>query len=224
MLPKRGIFITCEGGEGVGKSSFLQGLLKALKSKGIQLLLTREPGGCAVGEAIRSIFSHPPKNEALSPEAELFLVSAARVQHVTHTIQPQLNAGVWVLCDRFTDSTLVYQGVLGGLSRAFLDLVNEQASKCTLPEITFLLDCPVDISMSRIQKRGNAKQKETRFDQATQAHHAQIRDAYLRLAQEFPDRFIVLHADRPLADLVEEAVLKLEKRGILESELKKSNQ
>lgn len=212
MSDSKGVFITCEGGEGVGKSSFVEKLLLEL-NKRVRAIGTREPGGSPVGEAIRSIFNHPPKNEKLTPEAEFFLVSAARIQHVVNKIEPNLHAGNWVICDRFADSSLVYQGILGGLSREFLDMVNRQSTFNLNPHTTFLLDCQVDISLARVQKRKIDDPRDTRYDRADRAYHVKIREAYLQLAREFPNRYVILDAQVSTDALVQEAIKKLEERS-----------
>ncbi len=206
-----GIFITCEGGEGVGKSTFLQKLIQQLSDKKIPVVGTREPGGSAVGEALRPIFNHPPEHEALTPEAEFLLISASRVQHIVHKIQPALHAGKWVICDRFTDSTLVYQGILGGLSRDFLDRVIMHSTYGVIPNLTFLLDCPVEVSLERVQKRRADQPRETRYDRADRAYHVKIREAYLQLSEEFAHRYVILDAQQSTDTIVAQALRKLEK-------------
>jgi dTMP kinase len=212
MSHSKGIFVTCEGGEGVGKSSFQERLLFELKERGIAAIGTREPGGSPVGEAIRPIFNHPPKDDPLTPEAECFLVSAARIQHVVSKIEPNLQAGKWVICDRFADSSLVYQGVLGGLNREFLDLVIHHSTYNLSPHTTFLLDCSVDISLSRIRKR-QVEALGTRYDRADRAYHIKIREAYLTLAKEFSSRYVILDAQKSTESLVKDAIKVLEERS-----------
>ena len=212
MNDSKGVFITCEGGEGVGKSSFLEKLLIELQERRLPVLGTREPGGSPVGEALRPIFNHPPKNDPLTPEAEFLLISASRVQHVVNKIQPALHAGIWVICDRFSDSSLVYQGVLGGLPREFLDLVIRHSTFGIEPHLTFLLDCPVDISLARVQKRRMDQPRETRYDRADRVYHVKIREAYLNLAEEFAGRYIILDAQQSTDRLVAEAVSYLQER------------
>jgi dTMP kinase len=213
MGDSRGVFITCEGGEGVGKSSFLEGLLLALKNKGVQAVGTREPGGSPVAEAIRPIFNHPPKDDPLTPEAEFFLISAARIQHVVNKIEPKLHAGVWVICDRFADSSIVYQGILGGLSRSFLDTVIHHSTFHLTPHTTFLLDCPVDVSLARVKKRSLDDPRDTRYDRADRVYHVKIREAYLQLAEEFQNRYVILDATASTDVLVQKAIQKLEERS-----------
>ncbi len=213
MSEAKGLFITCEGGEGVGKSSFLKKLLIEIENKGIQIISTREPGGSPVGEAIRPLFNHPPKGDPLTPEAEFFLVSAARIQHVVHLIQPKIQAGIWVLCDRFADSSIVYQGILGGLPRDFINLVIGHSTFHLTPHTTFLLDCPVDISLARVEKRKLDQPRDTRYDRADRAYHVKIREAYLNLAHEFPERYVLLDAQESTEKLVQTAIKKLEERS-----------
>lgn len=213
MSDSKGVFISCEGGEGVGKSSFLDKLVLALKQKGINCVGTREPGGSPVAEAIRPIFNHPPKDDPLTPEAEFLLISAARIQHVVNKIQPNLQSGRWVICDRFADSSLVYQGTLGGISRDFLNTVIHFSTYDLTPHTTFLLDCPVEVSLERVRKRLESDPRDTRYDRADRAYHVKIREAYLQLAQEFQNRYVILDATAPTEILVEKAMKKLEERS-----------
>lgn len=213
MANSKGLFITCEGGEGVGKSSFFEKLHLALTKKGLDVVKTREPGGSPVAEAIRSIFNNPPSGEKLAAESEFFLVSAARVQHLLSKVVPNLDAGKWVLCDRFTDSSLVYQGILGGLPRDFMNAVNRVASFNLVPHTTFLLDCPVEVSLSRVTKRNIENSQDTRYDRADRSYHVKIREAYLQLAEEFKSRYVILDSQRSTDDLVKDALIKLEERS-----------
>lgn len=209
MAETKGFFISCEGGEGVGKSSFLEKLKTEIQLRGHTVIATREPGGSPVGEAIRPLFNHPPTDDPLTPEAEFMLISASRIQHVRNKIQPAIDTGSWVLCDRYFDSSLVYQGIIGGLDRKFMDLVIKHTTFGLNPDLTFLLDCPVDVSLARIQKRTLSQPGQTRYDQADRAHHVKIREAFLKLADEFPKRYAVLDAQLSTAELVVEATKHL---------------
>ncbi len=209
MAKKRGFFISCEGGEGVGKSSFLEKLRTEIQLRGHTAVPTREPGGSPIGEAIRPLFNHPPADDPLTPEAEFLLISASRAQHVRNKIQPALQVGSWVLCDRYFDSSLVYQGVIGGLDRKFMDLVIKHSTFELSPDLTFLLDCPVDTSLARLQTRALSQPGQTRFDKADRVHHVKIREAFLKLADEFSKRYVVLDAQQSTAELVVEATKHL---------------
>ena len=145
-MTARGLFITVEGGEGVGKSTNMAYLEEHLKAQGIELLVTREPGGTALGEGIRGLLLQP-REEGVAPAAELLLIFAARAQHISEVIEPALAAGKWVLCDRFTDATYAYQG--GGRDMGWdlvakLEAVVQGALR---PDATFLLDAPVEVGM-----------------------------------------------------------------------------
>lgn len=215
----KGAFITIEGGEGVGKSSFTGQLIQAIQTKfKQQVLATREPGGTPVADALRQIFVKPPANDPLFPMTELLMVSAARTQHIQAKIRPALMAGQWVICDRFFDSTLVYQGILGALPRAQVDKVIELSVDQTVPDLTFLLDCPVEVSLQRLQKRQTqspaAGADISRFDSAGKDAHERLRQAYLQLAREFPQRFVLVDA-RPSSEvMVEQALEAIKQRGM----------
>lgn len=211
----KGLFLTCEGGEGVGKSTFIQKLLLELKARGIDILGTREPGGSPVAEEIRKIFSHPPAEDTLYPETEFLLISAARFQHVFSKIIPSLESGTWVLCDRFADSTWVYQGILGGLAPNFMSQVIEESTRSLDIHTSFLLDCPVEISLERLGRRSSEGHAKTRYDQASRDHHRKIRNGFLDLAHKYSERFVILDAQKSPEDLVDEALQKLKERKAL---------
>lgn len=205
-------FITIEGAEGVGKSFFMEHLSKSLNRLGIRHITTREPGGTPVGESLRAIFSQPPKNEKLSIEAEFLMISAARSQHVQHKIIPALFQGNWVVCDRYVDSSRVYQGVLGGLSQTFIDMVSSQCTQSLQPEVTFLLDCDVDLSLARVAKRQMKATDVTRYDQASQSFHQQLRQAFLGLARVHQERICILNSALDINILIDQAIKHLKKR------------
>lgn len=197
---KKGLFISCEGGEGVGKTAFIKQLSQQLRLHlQIEPILTREPGGTKIGEKIREVFNHPPSDEILSTESEFFLLSAARSQHVQCKIQPALKLGCWVICDRFYDSSYVYQGHVKGLAFDFMEPIIKASCHGLHPDLTFLLDCPVDVSLERIQYREVAQNKNyraTRFDKEHRDFHERIRQAYLDVAQKSPQRFHILNTQK----------------------------
>ncbi len=209
---RQGLFITVEGGEGVGKSTFVRLLrsgITAAAGSAAEIVQTREPGGTPVANSIRSIFASPPDTEPLTPEAEAMLVMAARAQHVENLIRPALRRGAIVLCDRYSDSMMVYQGVVGGLDRAWLESTNRAATKGLEPDITFLLDCPVEVSSQRSSHRNlNVKADDgiQRYDDGTTAQHEKIRAGFLDCARRAPGRFVVLDATRAPEDTVAEAL------------------
>jgi dTMP kinase len=205
----RGKFISIEGGEGVGKSSFLSNISKVLKARGINLVQTREPGGTPAANKIREIFNHPPKEDSLTMETEAFLVSAARAQHCGKLISPALDRGDWVLTDRFADSTRAYQGILGGLNKEFLENLISSSTQGTQPDITFLLDCPVEISLDRLGQRTDAK---TRYDNASIDDHNKLRQAFLEIAKEHPNRFAIIDASHTAEAVASAAIKELDIR------------
>lgn len=211
----RGRFITVEGGEGVGKSVFTTNLAQALRTKGVTLVTTREPGGTPTANKIRALFATPAPDDPLLMNAEALLVSAARAQHVGRLIAPALVRGDWVLCDRFADSMRVYQGALGGLDSAALDLITGFAVGDTLPDLTFLLDVDVHVALSRLSGRGAAARDPDaieRYDGKAHDFHEKLRQAYLRLADREPNRFVKLDAGAPPDVVASRALAALEER------------
>jgi dTMP kinase len=200
------MFVTVEGGEGVGKSTFVEGLCRTLKSRGVDLLRTFEPGGCDSANSIRNLFLNPPKTDLLFKETELFLVSAARIQHMKRVILPALAVGKWVICDRFHDSTRVYQGKLGGLDEAYAVAGRE-------PDMTLLLDCDMDVMTKRLKGRAAASETEpSRFDNETLGFHTKLKKAYLELANRFSDRIRVINANGSADQVLQAALSKVEER------------
>jgi dTMP kinase len=199
----RGKFITLEGGEGVGKSTNLSFIADYLQTHHIPLVVTREPGGTVIAEHIRAILLDSEKEE-FSEQTELLLMFAARSQHIKHVIRPALNQGKWVLCDRFTDATYAYQG--GGRRMDINTIASlEQLVQGTLrPDLTFLLDAPVEVGMRRAKERG----KLDRFEQEKISFFEAVRRAYLLQAELNPQRIKVINANQSLVDV---------QRGILEA-------
>lgn len=208
-------FITFEGVEGCGKTTQIRLLAEALRKSGRRVVQTREPGGCAIADKIRAILLDA-QNSAMKPLAELLLYAAARAQHVAEIIAPALGRGEIVLCDRFTDATIAYQGHGRGLDMGTILELNETATAGCRPDLTILIDCPVEIglkrAMARIEARSAAKgesQREERFELESKQFHQRVRDGYLALARENPGRFIVIDGNRGIeetAALVAEAV------------------
>ena len=191
--------ISFEGGDGSGKTTQLKLLDKYLAGRGKSCLSTREPGGTTLGEMIRKILLEAGKVEIASP-TELFLYLADRAQHVHEVIRPALASGRLVLCDRFTDSTLAYQGYGRGVDLDMLRRLNQVASHGITPDVTFLLDCPVEVGLSRTAQRNmNLKSggsREDRFEQERADFHERVRKGFLELAQAEPGRVYVLDASR----------------------------
>ncbi len=197
-----GLFITFEGIEGSGKSTQIALLRAALQEMGHAVIQTREPGGCAIGDQIRSILLHP-ENTALEPTAELLLYAAARAQHVTEIIRPALDSGKLVLCDRYTDATLAYQGDGRGLDQHLIAQLNKVASQATTPDLTILIDLQVETGLGRALSREIEQQdnSEGRFEREEMAFHQRVRDGYLTLAKAEPERFSIVDGGLSIAKL-----------------------
>jgi dTMP kinase len=203
MAKKRGIFITFEGLDGCGKSTQLERLAAELRSEGIDVLTTREPGGTAIGERIRSILLDSATS-GLTPMAELALMFASRAQQLEELIVPTLERGAWVLCDRFTDSSEAYQG--GGRelgSQAVLDL-HRVVCRNVWPDLTVLMDSEVEASLARARRRNLKKTdaaNENRFETEDRAFFERVHEAYRAIAKREKQRVLMLDARRP-ADVV----------------------
>ncbi len=187
-----GFFITLEGPEGSGKTTQVQHLAEQLAHSGYRVTTTREPGGTPAGERIRRVLLDASSGR-LRPETEAFLVNAARSELVTAVIRPALESGGVVLCDRFTDATLAYQGYGGGVPLAVLAQLNALATGGLTPDLTLLFDLPVEVGLAR---RQGADIEWTRLDAAGTAFHERVRDGYRALARENPERWAVIDAER----------------------------
>ena len=179
----------------------------------MNLVVTREPGGTPTALKIRQLFNAPPLEDPLTMESEVLLVSASRSQHVKNKIIPALDDGKWVLCDRFADSSRIYQGVVGGVNQEFLEKVIAETTYGVEPDLTLLLDCPVEVSQGRLQKRGKCEAAEdgaTRYDEASLELHQGIRQGFLSLAKKHPKRFKVVDASGSPEQVVEQAITCLE--------------
>jgi dTMP kinase len=191
----RGRFITFEGGEGSGKSTHAAMLAHRLKSLGIAVVLTREPGGSPGAEIIRHILLSGLA-KPLGAETEAILFAAARDDHLRNTIRPALEAGQWVICDRFIDSTRVYQGALGHVDARVIQGLERVTVGVTLPELTFILDVPVTVGLARATtRRGTGK--ADRFEAEALEFHEGLRKAYRMLAAQEPERCIVIDGRAP---------------------------
>jgi dTMP kinase len=188
----RGKFITFEGGEGSGKSTQATMLAKRLEALGIAVLLTREPGGSPGAEIIRHVLLSGAA-KPLGPEAEAILFAAARDDHVRCTIAPALAAGKWVICDRFADSTRVYQGALGEVDPRLLKALERASIGDLKPDLTFVLDVPVEVGLERAAVRRNGSRAD-RFEAEEVKAHEKLRDAYLALAAAEPNRCVLVDA------------------------------
>ena len=189
-MKRRGLFVTLEGIEGSGKSSQASILAAELRRRGHRVILTREPGGTRAGEAVRRLFLGPA-GRGLDPWAELFLVESARAQHLAEVIRPALAAGRVVICDRFTDSTLAYQGYGRGLPRRVIRALHRLAGLRPEPDLTLLFDLPVDEGLARASGRNSAsagKRRESRIDTEAAAFHERVRRGYRLIARREPSR------------------------------------
>jgi len=191
----RGHFITFEGGEGSGKSTHAATLADRLKPMGIEVVLTREPGGSAGAEIIRHILLSGIA-KPLGAETETILFAAARDDHVRTTILPALNAGQWVICDRFIDSTRVYQGVLGKVDGKLIRSLERVTVGGAMPDLTFILDVPAAIGLARAKTRRGAGAVD-RFEAESVEYHENLRQAYLALAANEPKRCVVIDGRAP---------------------------
>jgi dTMP kinase len=194
------MFVTVEGIEGCGKSTLIAGLSKRLRASGKETIVTREPGGSPLGDAVRRIFLEP--GLSIAPLTEALLVNAARAQHVVEKIGPALASRATVICDRFVDSTLAYQGYGRGIDLALLDHLCETATGGLLPDLTLILDIPVAISRQRVAGRSSGGD---RIDAADDAFHTRVRDGFLDLARRAP-RYRVFDGTRPPEELVQAAL------------------
>ena len=193
---KKGNFITLEGGEGVGKSTNLQFIQQYLQNRGVEVCLTREPGGTPLAERIRGLLLDHGE-ESVTPEAELLLVFAARAQHLQHFILPRLHQGQWILCDRFTDATYAYQGGGRQMDTGYIAWLENAVQGDLRPDITLLLDAPIEIGLQRAQKRGELD----RFESERQDFFQRVRNSYLQQAQANPQRYRIIDASRPLLEV-----------------------
>lgn len=194
-----GKFITFEGPEGGGKSTHIRLLADFLRERGVQVVLTREPGGTPTGEAIRGLLQHDGAGESPTNRTEVLLFLASRAQHVERLIKPALTSGTWVLCDRFDDSTLAYQGYGRGFDLSVLCAMNGFATDGLTPDLTVLLDVSPETSRQRLLDR-QAQTTDTpdRIEREAQAFHVRLRNGFLELAKKTPARFAVVNAEQDL--------------------------
>ena len=198
---KRGLFITIEGGEGVGKSTNIDFIKTTLEGQGIQCVVTREPGGTPLAEEIREVLIKN-RDEHVVTETELLLMFAARAQHLHQKILPALEAGIWVISDRFTDATYAYQSGGRGVPSEKVALLEEFVQGDVRPDLTLLLDAPIELGMARAKNRG----KLDRFEEEVSEFFNNVRQNYLKRAGAEPARFKVIDAtqslDKVQADIV----------------------
>jgi dTMP kinase len=209
-------FITFEGGDGTGKSTQIKALERHLAARGRSFVSTREPGGTPLGKLIRQALLEVGKQPIGSP-TELFLYLADRAQHVQDVIRPALDSGKIVLCDRYTDSTLAYQGYGRGIDLKVLRELNNIADRGVQPDLTFLFDCPVELGLSRTAKRMAEEQPcvahEDRFEREKAEFHEKVRAGFLALARAEPRRFRIIDAAQSIVEVTQQI------KGIIDREL-----
>lgn len=193
-------FITLEGMDGAGKSTHIPSIIKALESRGIEVVSTREPGGTALGERLRELLLH----EAMHPETETLLMFAARREHIANVIAPALARGAYVLSDRFTDATYAYQCGAKGVLASKIELLEQWVQEELQPDVTLLFDVPVEVSIRRL----STARTPDKFERESAEFFTRIRNAYLQRARENPKRFRVIDANMPL-ETVAESVEKI---------------
>ena len=193
-MKTRGKFVTLEGIEGVGKSTQSEPLAEMLRARGIDVTVTREPGGTALGEAVRRVLLDPSLPD-MAPLTELLLMFSARAEHIARVIEPALERGDWVLCDRFTDATYAYQGGGRGLDTKLIQTLEALVQKSLRPDFTLLFDAPIEIALSRAKSRGASD----RFEQEQVAFFQRVQAVYHELARNAPARFIAIDAAQSLS-------------------------
>ena len=201
-----GRFITVEGTEGVGKSTNIDFLCRLLKKRGIEVVLTREPGGTPLAEELRELLL-TPREEKVSQDTELLLMFAARAQHLENVIRPALERGAWVISDRFTDATFAYQGGGRGVSFTNIECLESLVQHGLRPDLTLLLDLPVEIGL----QRASARSEPDRFEREKLAFFERVRGAYLQRAGAEPERFAVINAELAIQDVqqqIETAIVR----------------
>lgn len=203
------LFITFEGGEGAGKTTLIRRLEAELNKQNCPTVLTREPGGCSLGEQIRLLLLTHDHATPITPKAELLLFLAARAQHLEEVIRPALASGTSVLCDRFNDSSVAYQGIARGLGQDFVQKLCNQFCQNTQPNLTFFLDIDPEIGMNRARR---TRRIIDRLENETVEFHEKVRQGFLKLAQENRNRIVVIDASLPFEQVFEKAWAILQQR------------
>jgi dTMP kinase len=224
-LPQRGKFITFEGLDGVGKSTQMENLAAHLRQRGIGLITTREPGGTALGEKLRTVLLSS-RTEGLSPLAELGLMFADRAQHIDEQILPTLERGQWVLCDRFTDSSEAYQGGGRELGSEIVLQLHKTLCRDLQPDLTILMVSDVARTVARARRRNVEQSKtmaddENRFEKENRAFYNRVLAAYMAIAKRTPQRVVPIDAADPIAEVHKKIVGIVEERLLSEKPLSK---
>lgn len=202
------MFITFEGCEGSGKTTIIKKLEQYFLDQKRKIITTREPGGEKISEEIRKIILNR-SNQELTKKAEALLFAASRIQHLHDRIIPYLEKDYIVICDRFIDSSYVYQGIASDLGMNYILKINDFMNKKTMPDITFLLDLDVEVGLGRVKSRG--KESQNRIDLKTVEYHNKVRNAYLALAKKNKKRYIIINANQDSDSIFLEVVDKLSK-------------
>ena len=202
-------FITFEGGEGCGKSTVLKAIKERLESEGVSVVLTREPGGTPIAEQIRNVILDKG-NTAMDGRTEALLYAASRRQHLVEKIWPALQEGKTVLCDRYLDSSLAYQGGARGLGIDEVLSINLFATEGTYPDLTLLFDLEPEQGLARIAANQNREVNRLVLEKLD--FHHQVRNNFLALAKRYPDRYVIIDASQPLADVIEDAYKAIKER------------
>ncbi|MGN7765767.1 dTMP kinase [Paenibacillus sp. P46E] len=210
-MAQEGFFITLEGGDGSGKTTVLGRVAAYLQNHSMPYLITREPGGIEIAEKIRSIILDPA-HTAMDARTEALLYAASRSQHLAEVVEPALKEGLTVLCDRFVDSSLVYQGYARGLGIEEVRKINQFATSGRTPDLTFYLDVDPEVGLSRIA--ANEEREVNRLDLESLAFHQKVRDGYCQVIKSDPERIVVLDANRPI-HMVEQDIVRILKERIL---------
>jgi dTMP kinase len=211
MTETTGRFLTIEGIEGVGKTTQVARLAHYLAERGIDHVVTREPGGTPLAEKIRDLVLRP-REEALPPAAELLLMFAARAVHLANHIEPVLHTGRWVICDRFTDATYAYQGAGRGMSQTDIRLLETLVQGARRPDLTLLLDVPVDVGLERSRQRDAGRTRD-RFDSERAEFFERVREGYLSRARAEPGRMAIIDAVASKEEVTKRMTKVLESRS-----------
>lgn len=203
------LFITLEGPEGSGKSTAMKKVYEMLASDGYSLVTTREPGGCKISEQIRNIILDK-SNVEMDIVTEALLFAASRRQHLKELIWPSLKEGKLVFCDRYLDSSLAYQGYARGLGIDNVLNINMPATENTFPDLTLLFDLDVEIGLNRIQQ--NSDREVNRLDKEKLSFHKAVREGYLKLAERFPERIVIIDAAKPIEDVSNQVYQAIKER------------
>ena len=205
----KGVFITIEGGEGAGKSTLIEQLSNRMLQRGKPLLMTREPGGIPIAEQIRAVILDR-KNVTMDARTEALLYAAARRQHLVEKVVPALGKGCIVICDRFIDSSLAYQGYARGLGMDEVWAINQFAIQETMPDLTIYMDVTPEVGLKRIEQ---ASEREiNRLDLEQQVFHEKVREGYLKLMQKNPDRIVLVNAEQSPEMVLDDVLAAIDDR------------